>query len=62
MPLLLSRKEGERVMIGRDIIVQVAEINGNKVRLLFTAPNGVPIYREEIYKSIHQDEKGTTSR
>lgn len=59
MPLVLSRKTGERVMIGHDIVVQVVEINGNKVRLMFTAPGSLPIYREEIYKSIYQDNKGT---
>jgi carbon storage regulator len=58
--LLLTRKEGERVMIGRDIVVQVCDIAGGKVRLLFTAPDSVPIYREEIYVNIHKDDKGTT--
>jgi carbon storage regulator len=46
--LVLSRKEGEVIIIGDDIRVTVAEIRGNHVRLGFTAPPGVAIRREEL--------------
>jgi len=46
--LVLSRKVGEQVLIGRTIGVTVVAIQGNQVRLGFTAPDEVPVYRKEI--------------
>jgi carbon storage regulator len=47
--LVLSRREGERIMIGRDIVVEVVECSrGKRVRLGLSAPQEVPIYREEV--------------
>ncbi|MBI2480134.1 MAG: carbon storage regulator [Planctomycetia bacterium] len=38
--LVLSRKQGERIIIGDGIEVMVLETRGNHVRLGFTAPPG----------------------
>ena len=46
--LVLTRKPGEKVLIGDGINVTVAEINGNKVRLGFEAPDDVRILRAEL--------------
>ena len=46
--LVLARKEGERVMIGRDIVITVVAIRGTSVRLGIDAPADVGIWREEI--------------
>jgi carbon storage regulator len=46
--LVLSRKQGEAIVIGDDIKVTVLEVRGNQVRLGFTAPAEIPIHREEI--------------
>lgn len=46
--LVLSRKPGERVLIGGDIVVQVIDVRGDKVRLGITAPNDVRVNREEV--------------
>lgn len=46
--LVLSRKEGERIVIGDGIAIQVVEINGNKVRLGIVADESVLILREEV--------------
>lgn len=48
--LVLSRKVSERVAIGDDIWVTVVDIQGDRVRLGFTAPRGLPIVREEVLK------------
>ncbi len=47
--LVLSRKRGERTVIGDDITVTVLEVRGERVKLGFTGPADVPIHREEIY-------------
>lgn len=46
--LVLSRKPGERVVIGGEISVTVLEVRGSRVRLGFSGPHEVPIIREEI--------------
>lgn len=46
--LALSRKPGESIRIGPDVLVQVVWVRGNKVRLTITAPTDVRILRSEI--------------
>ena len=53
--LVLSRKRGERIVIGPNIELSVVDIRGNKVRLAVDAPRDVPIHRQEVYQRI-QDE------
>jgi len=51
--LVLTRQRDESVMIGHDIEVRVVEVRGEKVRLGFTAPRHIEVFRTEIYKQ-HQ--------
>lgn len=46
--LVLSRKEGEVVRIGRDIYLRICEIERGKVRIGIVAPREVPVYRAEL--------------
>jgi len=46
--LVLSRKPGEKVHIGADILVTVLEVKGNRVRLGIEAPRSVTVTREEL--------------
>ena len=46
--LVLSRKVGERVHIGDNIVVEVTKINGNRISLGIEAPVEVPIKRGEL--------------
>jgi carbon storage regulator len=50
--LVLTRKTGQRIMIGDEIEVAVLSTSGEKVRLGITADKEVPIYREEVYERI----------
>ena len=55
--LVLSRKVGEEIFIGDDIVVVVKEITFNKrVRIGIQAPKDVKIMREEVLKD--DEEKG----
>jgi carbon storage regulator len=57
--LVLSRREGERIMIGRDIVVEVVDCSrGKRVRLGISAPEEVPIYREEVAARMIEQENG----
>jgi len=46
--LVLTRKPGEKVVIGNNIILTVIKSEGNQVRLAFEAPPQVRILREEV--------------
>lgn len=46
--LVLSRKLGEEVIIGGNIRIKVLAVQGNQVRLGFTAPEDVSIFRQEL--------------
>lgn len=46
--LVLSRKPGERILIGNDVSITVVRIGPNTVRLGIEAPDGIVIVREEL--------------
>ena len=50
--LVLSRKPGERILIGDGIAVTVVRIGPNNVRVGIEAPRDIPIVREEIAASV----------
>ncbi len=50
--LVLTRKNGEQIVIGRDITVTVLGIQGGRVKLGFTSPAEVPIHRQEVARQI----------
>jgi len=46
--LVLSRKSGQRVMIGDDVVVSIIEVRGSTIRLGIEAPRSIPVHREEV--------------
>lgn len=48
--LSLTRKIGEEIIIGDDILFKIVDIVGSQVRVSITAPIDIEIYRKEIYK------------
>lgn len=55
--LVLTRKVGEKIVIGDNIEITVAEIKGDSVRLALHAPKQVKIYRGEIFEAIVEENK-----
>lgn len=53
--LVLSRKQGESVVIGNDILVTVLEVRGDQIRLGIDAPRSVSVHREEVYLQVAQE-------
>jgi carbon storage regulator len=50
--LVLTRKRGERILIGDDIVVTILEIKGDSIRIGVDAPSGVRIQRHEVVEAI----------
>ena len=46
--LVLSRKLGEKIVIGDNIVITVVKIDRNQIRIGIEAPQDIPVYREEI--------------
>jgi carbon storage regulator len=55
--LIITRRAGERIMVGDDIVVEIMETVGNSVRVGIRAPRSVPVYREEIYMAVRDENR-----
>lgn len=52
--LVLSRKQGERIVIGGNIVITVVSGGSDRVRLGISAPASIPIQREEICQRLNE--------
>jgi carbon storage regulator len=50
--LVLTRKPGERILIGDDIVVTILDSRGDGVRIGIDAPRGIAIQREEVLRAV----------
>jgi len=50
--LTLTRRTGEKIVIGDDVVVEVVQIQGGRVRLGVKAPRSLPVYRGELVEKI----------
>lgn len=55
--LILTRRVGERLMIGDEVVVTVLGVKGSQVRIGVKAPDDVQVHREEIYDRILEERK-----
>jgi carbon storage regulator len=53
--LVLTRRPGESIIVGQDIVITVIEIKGGQVRIGIDAPREVQVHREEIYEQVRQE-------
>jgi len=58
--LILTRKLGEQITIGSDIVVTLIEIKGSQVKLGIEAPKSIGIHRQEIYEKIREENFGAS--
>lgn len=59
--LILSRKVGESVMVGDDVVVTVLEVRGESVRLGVRAPRSVVVHREEVFEQVQRANQAAAS-
>jgi carbon storage regulator len=59
--LILSRRPGESLTIGDDVVVTVVGVSGNQIRLGITAPREVRVLRGEIYKAMREENQAAAA-
>ncbi len=53
--LVLSRKPGESVLIGSDVVLTVLEVENDRVRLGIVAPRELLVLRQELRDQVRQE-------
>lgn len=53
--LVITRKLGERITIGDNIVVTLLEVKGSQARLGIEAPRNISIHRQEVYERIRKE-------
>ena len=59
--LIITRRAGEKLMIGDDVVVEILEIVGNQVRVGIQAPQSIRVYREEIWLAVKEENRAAAS-
>jgi carbon storage regulator len=53
--LIITRRPGEKIMLGDDVVIEVIEASGSSVRIGIDAPKSIPVYREEIWAAVREE-------
>ncbi|GGJ82631.1 carbon storage regulator [Pilimelia anulata] len=59
--LVLTRRPGESVHIGDEVVVTVLETRGDVVRIGIRAPRTIQVHREEIYRELQEANRAAAS-
>ena len=59
--LVLTRRVGEKLVIGNEVIVEVVSVSGEGVRLGITAPRETSVHRFEIFAEIQAANQAASS-
>jgi carbon storage regulator len=59
--LVLTRRVGESVMIGDDVVITVLEARGDVIRLGIQAPKDVRVHREEVFRELQAANRAAAS-
>src|SRR5215813_13633766 len=59
--LVLSRKQGQSIVIANDIVVSVVHLGHGRVQIGVTAPSHMPVHREEVHRRIQSEKKTSRS-
>lgn len=53
--LVLSRRIGESIVIGNQVVVTVLDVRGDQVRVGVDAPREVQVHRQEVHRSLQAE-------
>jgi carbon storage regulator len=52
--LVLSRRTGEKIVIGNEIVIEILSVSGEGVRLGIAAPDKTSVHRFEVFEEIQE--------
>jgi carbon storage regulator len=58
--LVLSRRQGESIVLDHNIIITIVEIRGDFVRIAIEAPEGTAIHRKEVFERIQRGQSANS--
>ena len=58
--LVLTRKAGESIVIGNEVVITVLEVRGGQIRLGVDAPRNLAVHRAEIYQQVMEENKAAS--
>ena len=58
--LVLTRKPGEGIVVGDDIVITVLDVKGGNIRIGIDAPQDMKIYRQEVHARISRENREAT--
>jgi carbon storage regulator len=53
--LVLTRKPGEAIVIGNEIVITVIEARSGQVRIGIDAPRHIAVHRHEVYEQVRRE-------
>ena len=53
--LVVTKKQGESILIGDDIEISVSKIEDGSVKIAIQAPREMSILRKELYKEVESE-------
>ena len=59
--LVLSRKEGERIKLGADVVLTIVRLSGDNVRVGIDAPAEMVVLRDELQAFAKPTDSGSAS-
>jgi carbon storage regulator len=59
--LVLTRRPGESVMVGDDVVITVLEVRGEVIRVGIKAPRSIQVHREEVYRELQAANRAAAS-
>lgn len=59
--LILSRKNGQKIIINDEIVITILDAKNDNCKIAIDAPKDVKIYREEVYEQIQEANKQSDS-
>lgn len=58
--LVLTRKAGESIVIGNEVVITVLEVRGGQIRLGVDAPRSLAVHRAEIYQRVMEENRAAS--
>lgn len=52
--LVLTRKTGQSIRIGDNILIKIVDVDGSQVKIGIEAPKNLAIFREELYERLRE--------